>query len=146
VPSNNLAERHLPKDILDRASLRGNEYAWAVSDIPLVVQAAREANLINLGGQLQFRLVDGSTCECYWVEVNTSKTVPESLPWRERVVQTATVALDDFAALSSRFDFFEEGRRSFTSAFAEAEARGDDPHDAMCFVWYVVSAPSVTER
>ena len=57
-------------------------------------------------------------------------------PWAERVVQTATVALRDFAAISSKYDFFEEGRQNFSAAFKEVEAHGCDPYQAMCFVWY----------
>jgi hypothetical protein len=132
----NPAERHLPKELIERASLRGNEYAWPVADIPLVIEAVRQARLINIGGQLQFRFADGTTCECYWVEVDTGKTVPESISWDERVAETATVALRDFATISSKYDFFEEGRRSFSAAFAEVERQGHDPRQTMCFVWY----------
>ncbi len=136
MTSGNLAERHLPNEILERASLRGNEYAWPVTDIPLIIEAVRQSNLVNIGGQLQFRFPDGTTCECYWVEVDTCKTVPESLPWAERVTQTAAIALRDFATLSSRYDFFEEGSCNFSAAFKEVETQGYNPHDAMCFVWY----------
>jgi hypothetical protein len=94
VPSD-LAERHLPDKILKLASLRGNEYAWPINDIPLAIEAACQANLISIGGQLQFRLPDDTTCECYWVEVDTYKSVPESLSWNERVAQTAVVAARD---------------------------------------------------
>jgi hypothetical protein len=99
--------------MLERASLRSKEYACPVADIPLVIEAVRQANLINVGGQLQFRFADGTTCECYRVEVNSCKTVPESLSWEERVAQTATAALRDFA---------EEGRRSFGAAFHDVVA------------------------
>jgi hypothetical protein len=136
VTSAKMAERHLPNEILERASLRGNEYAWPVADIPLVIEAVGRSNLVNIGGQLQFRFPDGATCECYWVEVDTGKTVLESLAWAERVAQTATVALRDFATISLNYDFFEEGRQNFSAAFREVEAQGYDPHKAMCFVWY----------
>jgi hypothetical protein len=98
-------ELRLPHDVLQRASLRGNEYAWPIEDIPKVIEAARQANLASIGGQLQFRLPDGGTCECHWVEVDTYTSVPASLPWRERVNQTATVALADFSRLISQFDY-----------------------------------------
>jgi hypothetical protein len=136
VTSGNLTDRHLPKELLERASLRGNEYAWPVADIPRVIEAIREANLINLGGQLQFRFADGPTCECYWVEVDPCKMVPESLPWDERVSRTAAAALRDFAAISANYDFLEEGRRNFSRVFHEVEAQAHDPREAMCFVWY----------
>jgi hypothetical protein len=131
-----MAERHLPNEILERASLRDDDYAWPVGDIPLVIEAARRSNLVNIGGQLQFRLPDGTTWECYWVEVDACRTVLESLPWAERVAQTAEIALANFAAISTKFDFLEEGRRNFGTAFKDAETRGYDLHEAMCFVWY----------
>ena len=80
-------ERHLPHGLLGRASLAGNEYAWRVEDIPEVIEAARQAGLVGLGGQLPFRLPGpgGGTCDCYWVEVNTFEETPPSLPWAQRV-------------------------------------------------------------
>jgi hypothetical protein len=131
------SELRLPQKILQRASLRGNEYAWPIEEIPKVIEAARQANLVSIGGQLQFRLPDGGTCECYWVEVDTYKSVPTSLPWPERVEQTATVALADFSRLLSKFDFVAEGRRSFAEHFKHLEARGGDLAQTMCFVWYL---------
>lgn len=128
-------ELHLPHDVFQRASLRGNEYAWPIEDIPKVIEAARQANLASVGGQLQFRLPDGGTCECYWVEVDTYKSVPASLPWQERVNQTAAVALADFSHLLSKFDFVAEGRRSFAEHFKRFDAEGGDPIQTMCFVW-----------
>jgi len=127
----------LPSDILERASRAGNEYAWRIKDIPDVIAAARAANLINIGGQLQFRLPDGGTCECYWVKVDTSNSADEALPWVERVSRTAEIALADFNALQERFDFIAEGRVGFASYLDPLVARGRDPADSMCFVWYV---------
>lgn len=121
-----LPEHALPPEILQRASRRGNEYAWRIQDIPDVIAAARAANLISTGGQLQFRLQGGGTCECYWVDVDTYKSVDKALPWRERVSRTAEVALRDFEELQQRYDFIAEGRVGFAEHL-----------DSMCFVWYV---------
>lgn len=125
-------EDALPPDILQRA-FAGNELAWRISDIPAVISAARDANLINVGGQLQFR-PDRGTCECYRVEVDTYNSVDKSLPWKERVRRTAEVGLNDFEALPHRFDFIAEGRSGFGRHLA-----GRDPAEFMCFVWYVLS-------
>ena len=130
--------RHLPKELLEQASLRGNEHAWRIDDIPAVIEATRDAGLVNVGGQLQFRLPDGGTCECYWVEVDTYKRVPKELPWIERVVRTAEVALEEFTCLQSRYDFMEEGQRAFGDRLRELKERGGIPAEAMCFVWYVL--------
>jgi hypothetical protein len=131
-------ERYLPKELLDRASLRGKEYAWRVDDIPEVIEAARRAGLVSIGGQLQFRLPDGGTCECYWVEVDTYQSVSKELPWAERVARTAEVALADFMRLASEYDFLEEGRRAFR--MGQVEHRDESPAGIMWFVWYVLDA------
>jgi hypothetical protein len=132
-------ERLLPDDLLARATLRGNEYAWPLEDIPKVIEAARERDLVNSGGQLQFRFPDGGTCECYWVLVDTHLTVSSGLPWTERVTRTAETALRDFRELQTRCDFIEEGRTAFAAEFEKWEAKGGDPATAMCFVWYVTT-------
>lgn len=132
------AEGALPPDILARASPAGNEYAWPIADIPAVIEAARAANLVSIGGQLQFRLPNGGTCECCWVEVDTYKSVDNALPWSERVVRTAEAAARDFTALRDRFDFIAEGHKAFASYLDALLAQGRDPADAMCFVWYVL--------
>ena len=131
-------ERLLPPEILSKANLAGNEYAWPVDEIPSVIEAARLAGLISIGGQLQFRLPDdGGTCECYWVEVDTYRFVPKSLAWDERVEKTADIALEDFEQLRETVDFIEEGRSGFQKYLNEYEAQGGDLSDVMYFVWYV---------
>jgi hypothetical protein len=134
-----LAEHLLPSDILKRATRRGNEYAWRVHDIPDVIEAARLLNLISIGGQLQFRLPDGGTCECYWVGVDTFKSVEEALPWQERVNRTAEVALQDFQALQTRFNFIAEGWEGFPTHLDALVERSLDPADSLWFVWSVLS-------
>ena len=135
------AERLLPAELLGRASLCENEYAWPICDIPRVIEAARQANLLNIGGQLQFQFPNGATCECYWVEVDTYKAVSASLPWAERVTQAARVASSEFSRISEKYDFIEEGRRNFDSVFRDFESAGYSPLQAMCFVWYVDECP-----
>src|SRR5881397_3715510 len=132
------AEQHLPADLLNRASLRGNEYAWPLDDIPQVIDAARQAALVNIGGQLQFRFPTGETCECYWVGVDTYRSVSKLLPWQQRVEKTAAAALEQFSHLATVFDFIAEGRAGFAQHLEEFEKQGQDPREAMCFVWYVL--------
>jgi hypothetical protein len=132
-----IAEKTLPPDILKRARISGKEYAWRVDDIPSVIEAARAANLVNVGGQLQFWVPPSAICECYWVEVDTSKSVDGSLPWRERVEQTAAAAARDFETLKSRVDFAAEGR---TFGAVEGFFReGGSLADIMWFVWYALA-------
>ena len=136
----------LPEDVIVRATLRGNEYAWRVGDIPIVIEAAKSANLINIGGQLQFRIPKGGTCECYWVEVDTYTEVSADLPWADRVSATAATALSQFQRLCNECDFVAEGRASFGEHLREFEARGGDLNEALCFVWYVKGQQEAVTR
>ena len=126
------AESFLSAELLKKASLRGKEYAWPVYDIPVVIEAGRIAELLNIGGQLQFRLADGGVCECYWVDVDTYKTVSKDLPWGERVNLAAHTALKDFQTLKNTKDFIKEGKHGFPKYLDDRNAE-----QAMCFVWYL---------
>ncbi len=126
----------LPQHLIDRASHRGGELAWTLDDIPEVIRAARDAKLVNVGGHLQYRFQGAGTCECYWIEVDTYKSVSTSLPWQERVDQTAAITLADFSRMCTEADFLTEGRNAFPAAFAEFEGKGQDATQARCFVWY----------
>ena len=132
--------KRLPAELLSRASLHSGEYAWPLSEIPTVIDAARIANLLNVGGQLQFRLPDEGVCECYWVEVDTYLRVSKEQPWETRVEAAAADALSAFNQLSNEYDFLAEGQRGFAQHLDALRAAGRDPQDAMCFVWYALSA------
>jgi hypothetical protein len=127
----------LPQHLIERALMHGGELAWALDDIPAVIEAARDANLVSVGGQLQFRFPDGGTCECCWVEVDIYKSVSTSASWQERVDRAAAAAMAEFLQLSTKLDFLAEGRNAFPAAFADLERQGQDAALAMCFVWYV---------
>ncbi len=129
----------LPAELLSRASLRGGEYAWPLAEIPAVIEAARAANLLNVGGQLQYRLPDDAICECYWIEVDTYRTVSQEQPWETRVKAAAADALSAFNQLPNEYDFLAEGQKAFAAHFDTLKAAGRDPQDAMCFVWYAVA-------
>jgi hypothetical protein len=130
------SEKALPDYLISRATLRGSELAWPIADIPEVIEAGRLAGLVSIGGQLQFRFPDGITCECYWVEVDTYRTVSSDLPRSERVTRTAAAALSMYATLQSKYDFSKEGREGFGEHVDRFEASGGCLIDAMCFVWY----------
>ena len=141
-----VAAELLPAALLARALLRGNEHAWPVDEIPQVIEAARKANLVSIGGQLQFRLPNGGTCECYWVQVDTYQSVEKSLPWRERVERTAEAGARDFAALRSNVDFLAEARERFAGHLDAEVADGRDPLDSMFFVWDLLTEEEATAQ
>jgi len=131
----------LPKSLLNRATLSGKEYAWRISDIPEVIEAARNANLVSFGGQLQFLIPDkfgGGTCECYWVNVDTPDFL--ELSWSDRVTATAQAALSSFEKLKLELDFMKEGMNAFGKYLKAAEAQGGNIEEMMWFVWYAVDA------
>jgi hypothetical protein len=131
------AELRLPAEVLARAVMSGREYAWRVADIPMVIEAAREAELASIGGQLQFLIPTGGTCECYWVEVDPSKQLEEGLEWPLVVAETHDIALREFAEIQEKYDFIEEGRRAFDEHLSSAERAGFSIEEMMYFVWYV---------
>lgn len=135
-------EQLLPAEMLAKASLEGKEYVWRLSDIPDVIDAAEKANLVNIGGQLQFRLPTG-TCECYWIEVDACKSLTSSMRWSERVRRSASVARADYAELRRVKDFVAEGRDAFEPYFREFKAIGGNLDEVMRFVWYLESKPKL---
>lgn len=126
-------ESLLPPELLKIANLSGNEYAWRIDDIPKVIEAGRSLGLLNIGGQLQFRLAN-ATCECYWIEIDTYKTVSNKLPWVERVNLAADIAHRDFEILKKSKDFIMEGKQSFPQIL-----NVENITEAMYFVWYLKS-------
>ena len=122
------SEAHLPEVILRKATGRGNEYAWHPDDIPEVIETARQAGLVNLGGQLQFRL-PGATCEIYYIEVEKSGDITDP-------DEAAARTLAEFRAIYSPEKCFQEGRATFP-AIRDFEEAGGELDTVICFVWYL---------
>jgi hypothetical protein len=127
-----MIEQRLPPTVLNKATLRGNEYAWPLSTVEEVVTAARESGLANLGGQVQFRILEG-TCDLYWLEVDSGGRRPGE-KWQDYVARTATEVLSRFRLLQSRYDFVNEGL-SF-SILRQMHDRGVPLDQFLCFVLY----------
>ncbi|MFN7090008.1 MAG: hypothetical protein ACK4P4_05610 [Allorhizobium sp.] len=129
-------EMLLPHTLQSAACHSGAEWGWRPETIPLVIDAAEKLGLLNIGGQLQFLLPQG-TCECYWVEVAALTGEPNGLTWAERVARAARVARQQMVDISFRYDFIEEGRKAFTDPFAAYEAAGGNLQDCIWFIWYL---------
>jgi len=82
-----------------------------------------------------------TTCELYWIEVDTLTAMPSDVPWQDRVEHSAVVALSQFQDLQTRFDFLAEGQSAFPQHLDALRAAGGNPLDAMCFVWYFEAPP-----
>src|SRR3979411_1724362 len=67
----------LPSDVLEGATLRGNEYGWSTASFPLALARADGHGFACLGGQFEFRLNDGSTCEMYWLNADSKDRMPK---------------------------------------------------------------------
>jgi hypothetical protein len=127
------SEEQLPAEILERADRRSNELAWRPSDIPDVIEAARRANLISLGGDLQIRAPSGLWGEP--VGAGFSIELADDLPWERRVEETAKTGLAQFLSFRERFDFEAIAHDSFPTLVAEvAEAK-----DVIFFSWIVAN-------
>ena len=126
-------ESRLPADILQRATLRGNEYAWKRADLSMLFAAAETAGIANLGGQVQFR-VPGGTCELYWQSFDSSGRRPGETAesWVSRSRQEAEATL---LRIPSDAELVAEGLAQFDFLRGKA-AEGVDVKEALCFVCY----------
>jgi hypothetical protein len=97
----------LPQDITQGATLRGNEYGWIVSTFPNAIAKAAERGCACLGGQFQFRLEDGSTCEMYWLEADSAERADGEL-WADYCRRSCAEVLQRFQCLISETDFGKE--------------------------------------
>jgi hypothetical protein len=119
----------LPNALLQKASLRGNEYAWLLRDIPEVIDTAEQLGLINQGGQLQFR-IPNATFEAYEIEVDCFHI--------KDCAKAATSSRDAFYAIISKHDFRARARN--WKILREFEEHGGDLKNHTYFVWYLAEA------
>jgi hypothetical protein len=124
-------ETNLPKELLQKANLRGNEYAWSLDLMPEVIWAGKEAGLINLGGTLQFRIPE-ATCECYWVDIDPE--IPSHCTGSERIIAAAESCYAKFQALLNSLSL--EAEASKFEILRTFMASGGNIEEFACFVWY----------
>jgi hypothetical protein len=118
----------LPQDITQGATLRGNEYGWIVSTFPNAIAKAEERGYACLGGQFQFRLEDGSTCEIYWLEADSAGRA-DGEPWADYCPRSCAEVLQRFQRLISETDFGKEASNWTVQI---------DPIENLVFVAYFV--------
>lgn len=127
-----MGERFLPPEILQRATLRGNEYAWSLKDVPDVIAAARSCGLATLGGNIQFRIPEG-TCDLYWLTVESSSR-SEGEAWPTYVVRSAEEVLVQLERVQAHSDFTTEARNF--EILAAKQASGENLNEFLCLVLY----------
>jgi hypothetical protein len=119
----------LPPDVSQGATLRGHEYGWSVSSFPHALARAEAYGYACLGGQFQFRLDDGSTCEMYWLDADSKESGNEE-SWAEYCRRSCSEVLNRFEHLLSITDFTEE------ASHWQLEF---DPMKSLVFVAYFVT-------
>lgn len=97
----------LPQDMLQGATLRGNEHGWTISSFPIALARAEARGYACLGGQFQFRLSDGSTCEMYWLNADSSERLPEE-SWSDYCHRSCSEVMERYQRLTSSADFSKE--------------------------------------
>jgi len=97
----------LPPDVLQGALLLGNEWAWALSSFPDALKNAEAHGYACLGGQFQFRLPDGGTCEMYWISADSADR-RDGEAWTDYSHRSCTEVLGNFRKRISETDFANE--------------------------------------
>jgi len=119
----------LPADVLEGAEPRGNEYGWSPQSFPVALARAQAHGFACLGGQFQFRLNDGTTCEMYWLNADSQDRMPEE-SWADYCRRSCSEVREKFERLISSTDFRKE---------ASAWGFGDSVTNNLVFVAYFVT-------
>lgn len=97
----------LSAQITEGATLRGNQYGWSIASFPEALARAESEGYACLGGQFQFRLRNGNTCEMYWLKADSDdRTAGE--PWAAYSHRSCSEVLSKFRHLVSETDFTKE--------------------------------------
>jgi len=104
-------EKYLPIEILQKAIVSGKEYGWKRTDFMEVVTKAVEVGLGIIGGQVQFKLPDG-TCELYWHKYDTTER-KSGESWNDYCQRTKKECLSQFEKLPTDRELVKEGIGSF---------------------------------
>lgn len=125
----------LPSELTEKASLRGNEYAWAPSDFLAVLERAEQLGFACLGGQFQFRFPH-AIYEMYWLNADATDRLPDE-PWISYVARSSAEVRSAFLMLLQSTDFVTEAQR--WRDLSGLSATGVSPEAYLCFVAYFVA-------
>jgi hypothetical protein len=99
----------LPPEVVEGASVQGNEYAWSLEAFPEALRKACEVGVACLGGEFQF-VVRGGIYEMYWLSVDPDDRGPDEA-WTEFQIRSCRQTLELFNARVAETDFVQEARR-----------------------------------
>lgn len=125
----------LPTDVTNGASVRGNEWGWSVSSFPTALRNAEARGYACLGGQFQFRVPNGGTCEMYWLSADSTERHEGEL-WADYSHRSCSEVLDRFHKRLSETNFTKE---------AADWPIPINPEKDLVFVAYFVTAASLAE-
>jgi hypothetical protein len=106
-----IEEKYLPVEILQKAIVSGKEYGWKRTDFKEVLNKAVEVGLGIIGGQVQFKLPDG-TCELYWHKYDSTER-KSGENWVEYCKRTKNECLNQFEKLPADTELIKDGIESF---------------------------------
>jgi hypothetical protein len=125
----------LPSDVIEAASLTGNEYGWTVASFPDALAKAEAHGYACLGGQFQFRVPDGGTCEMYWLSADSHDRV-EGESWADYSHPSCSETLAAFRRRIAETDFGKE---------AASWPLPTNPERDLVFVAYFVTEADLAE-
>ena len=124
----------LPAEIAAGAIFQGNEYAWPVFLLLETLHRAEAIGYACLGGQFQFRTVQGIS-EMYWLNADASDRSHEE-SWQDYCRRSCLEVSQRFREIMSATDFKLEARR--WPALSEQVKADFDPLSGLVFVAYFV--------
>jgi len=104
----------------------------------MAINDARSRGLETLGGQVQFRLPDG-TCELYWISIDPSARQLEE-PWHAWVERSANEVIERFRQMMTTKDWSQEIQN--WPFLRDKAASGVDVLSCLCFVLYFENNPT----
>jgi len=125
--------KFLPPEILSKAVRSGNEYGWKREDFHDVLNIAANANIGIIGGQVQFKLPNG-TCELYWHQYDSNDQISNE-PWKLYCQRTKKEVENAFAKLPSNLELVKEATEYF-EFLAEKANDGVDIEQYLIFIIY----------
>lgn len=125
----------LPLEMVATAVRDGNEYGWRRNEVQATILMAKGKNLACLGGQVQFRLPDG-TCELYW-HCYDPPSQRNDENWQSYVERSNEEAFALFEQLPSDQELLDEAKEwPFLKAKMES---GVNIEEYLIFILYFVT-------
>jgi len=135
-----IEEKYLPTEILQKAIVSGKEYGWKRTDFKEVIDKAVDVGLGIIGGQVQFKLPDG-TCELYWHKYDTTDRKSDE-NWQDYCLRTKEECLNQFDKIPNDSELIIEGIESFE--FLKEKSKIKIPlEDYLIFILYFNNSETI---